>query len=71
MRDRSFRKFSLFFCRDFVGVKCTALDQTRGTRSKRMLCIPSEMPKIKGTRGRIDEVLYIARPEESITKNPE
>ena len=25
----------LLFRRDFVGVQCTALDQTRGTRSKR------------------------------------
>jgi hypothetical protein len=50
----------ILFRRDFVGVKCTALDQTRGTRSKIMLCIPSEMSKRKGRRERIDE--------ESITK---
>jgi hypothetical protein len=25
----------ILFRRDFVGVQCTALDQTRGTRSKR------------------------------------
>ncbi|KAM7510753.1 hypothetical protein LguiB_009628 [Lonicera macranthoides] len=40
-----------FLNRGWVGVQCTV----GGTRSKRMLCIPCEISKRKGTRGRIDE----------------